>query len=57
MPLPPIMSYEDLVEFLTEELESRRKKEEKTLESVKHIPITRPNNVIDFTAYLKKIKS
>ena len=51
------MSYEDLVEFLTEELESRRKKEEKTLESVKHIPITRPNNVIDFTAYLKKIKS
>jgi hypothetical protein len=45
------------VELLTEELESRRKKEEKTLGNVRHTTKKLPDNVIDFTAYLEKINS
>lgn len=57
MSLPPIMSYEDLVGLLTEELKSRRKKEKKMPENVKHTTKKLPDNVIDFTAYLEKINS
>ena len=51
------MSYEELVELLTEELESRRKKEETRPQNVKHALKKLPDNVIDFTAYLEKINS
>ena len=57
MPLPPIMSYEDLVALLTEELKSRQKEQEKAPESEECTTETLPDNVIDFTAYLEKINS
>ena len=60
MSLPPIMNLEELVALLKEEVRSREKKAERYKKEEKKSlvePKPLPENVIDLSAYLKKINS
>jgi len=60
MSLPPIMNLEELVALLKEEVRSREKKAERYKKEEKKSlvePEPLPENVIDLSAYLKKINS
>jgi hypothetical protein len=57
MPLPPIMTPEELVIFLIKEIKMRQKEEKKSLTELESDSLSLPENVIDFAAYIKKISS